>query len=155
MSFAVQNARIHKTQQKILREGTIPKKLEENFEKRLVITFLPIVSNSRGQVRQEKRVYRSRWKEKTARSIYLEVLRIDPHILIPFLLSISPKACETFDIAGFERCHTQRRIVLLGNGARSFLDDFATKHNLNEKSQFRQYLLFIFRPSELSRIVIV
>lgn len=136
--------------QEINRRRTIPAFYREILEERLIITFKPLGVQKRGKTPRSKEEYRVKYKEKKAQKVYLEILEDYPHIFIPFILAITPKGCERFNVTEFRQNHGLTEKIDLGDHVRATLESIARKRMFSQNPLFQLLIESVFPPQGLS-----
>ncbi|KAJ5206912.1 hypothetical protein N7472_003360 [Penicillium cf. griseofulvum] len=68
----------------------------------------------------------------------------DPHILIPFIIEISPRICESFDVLKFCETHTERYEIRFDEETKTFLEQTARQNDIEESLPFKKLMRFLF-----------
>lgn len=88
-------------------------------------------------------------RQRKARKVYLEVLKMDPHIFVAFVLTMSPKICSQFDRSPSDRLrfHQQHkgRKIFLSNDANLLFWQIAIDHGIANTSSFCHLMRAIFQ----------
>lgn len=126
---------------------TIPSDSLELLGERLAIAFAPKVKEQRRNGRRRNLEYVAQHRRKIARKIYLEILEKDPNIFLPFILTVSPRACLSFDISSFLKRHQSQGRHFLRNNAEAILWGLAKKHDIDGSLHFRKLMREIFQLS--------
>lgn len=128
-------------------ERTIPPDVLTNLDRGLGLSFGQSLHQiPAGQGRKTPQVYRLRWRLKKAQSVYWSIRQKDIHIFLPFILSIPPKACETFDVTQFDQHHSNRYKVSLSEDCKQLLENQAKKLGIEQNSQFKELITRLFNP---------
>lgn len=127
----------------INKHQTIPAVHRDILEERLVIACKPVVRQRRMEGRPRRDI-RSHFRQKKAHQVYLNVLDKDPGAFLPFLLGISPKVCETFDISSF---NVQKSSIHLGDDAKLLLEDIAKRREINQSPHYKRLIELLFPGS--------
>lgn len=137
------------------RRQTIPSFHREALEERLVISCKPLGRQQRRKVRRTQQEIRSHYKQRKAQKVYLEVLDEDPHVFLPFILAISPKACESFDISGFCQCHKKCKRIYLSNDAKTIFEDIAKRQKLDQSPHYKRLIEVLFPQGEYNNLYLL
>ncbi|KAJ6003672.1 hypothetical protein N7522_006364 [Penicillium canescens] len=134
---------VYETRDAIVQNKAISTTFQEVLEERLPIYCKPFTRQPprKGRTNQEHKVYQ---RNKRAHNVYLEVFEIDPHILLPFIICVSPGACRAFDVSAFRRQHCNRRAILPGNNSMKFFEEIALRQGINICSRYRELMLLHF-----------
>ncbi|PYH76408.1 hypothetical protein BO82DRAFT_296214 [Aspergillus uvarum CBS 121591] len=122
---------------------TIPGNSLSLLEERLSIICTTKEEPKRSN-RRENSHYVQQHRRKKARDVYLSIFDIDPHIFIPFILIVTPRACLSFNISEFQSKHTKQRTLFSCNEALNIFLGIARKHGLERNSLYRRFLGTIF-----------
>ncbi|OJD28255.1 hypothetical protein ACJ73_00334 [Blastomyces percursus] len=126
------------------RRRTIPLSYQKILEERLIITLKPLATRlERSKTRRPKEEYQERYKEKKAQKVYSEILEDYPHIFIPFILAIQPRACQRFDLEKF-RQHDLTDRIDLGNDVQAMLGSIAQKEGFNQNPLYKLLIESLF-----------
>lgn len=130
------------------RRETIPQVYLKDLEQRLVVTFKKSVPGRRipNKARRSKEEYKLQYTAKKAQQIYVEVAEDLPYLYIPFILAISPKSCEKFDLGLFRRERLTETVNLKDN-IRLILEDIATRNEFDQDRLFRKLIRTLFQGS--------
>lgn len=74
----------------------------------------------------------------------MEIWRIDPYILLPFIITISLYACEKFNTLAFRKQHTERHKICLDDDANDILDEIAQGLDNTPDSRYSDLIIFYF-----------
>ena len=113
---------------------TIPPIHQTTLENRLVIAFTPLDRLERRKVPRSRQQIKLRSMERKAARLYLKILDEDPDIFIPFIITVSPKACESFDLSSFLQRRKKHSGIHLKLGARLVLEDIAQRSEIISRS---------------------
>lgn len=130
-------APIYKKWEEINTSRTIPEAYFETLGERLAIAFIPTERKQRRSSRGQKRDYKSSHQRRRARKIYLQVFETDLNIFIPFVLAISPRACESFSFSKFLQHHEKKTIISFSDNALLLLWRAARDYGCDKTSHFK------------------
>ncbi|KAJ5531477.1 hypothetical protein N7527_004870 [Penicillium freii] len=91
--------------------------------------------------------YRTQHQRKVARRIYLLVFEEDPNIFIPFILSVSPRACEYFNFSNFKSQHEKRPKILYHESALFLIWMVARGHGIEKTNLFIKWVQWHMQSS--------
>ena len=117
------------------RRQAIPSKYREDLEARLFITCNPAgydPPHKRNKTKRPSWLVRSQFKQRKAQQVYREVLQDAPHAFLPFILSASPKFCESFDPYEFCKDKKGQRNFYFGDDVKTLLQDIAVKQEISQ-----------------------
>ncbi|EKV08135.1 hypothetical protein PDIG_60520 [Penicillium digitatum PHI26] len=136
---------IYRTRDDLRDCGTIPVENYETIAERLVITCKRHTDHRRrrkgGRAPQD---LRTKYQESKAQKSYSKVLEDDPHIFIPFIIDISPRICESFDVSKFCETHIERQEIGFDEKTKSFLEETARRKGIDESLPFKKLMRFLF-----------
>lgn len=127
------------------RHREIPSRYHKDLEDRLAVAFKPQTPHLR-QARgprqplrgtSRSRETRTRHKRKKAQIVYQYVSENAPHIFLPFILSTSPNACESFDPYHFCQSRKAEREVLLNNSVIRLFGSIAERHEFTQSPEYQ------------------
>lgn len=144
MSQPADIARVYAMREKIKREKSIPEEYLAILIERLPLSFGQYSHQDDPKSGRRSAVYQSRWRLKKAGSAYRRVRRTDPHIFLPFLLSISPRGCESFDNALFEQNHRDRYNLHLSNDCLTLLQAQGRNLEIQDNRDFQGFIKDLF-----------
>ncbi|KAI1086239.1 hypothetical protein F5B19DRAFT_175528 [Rostrohypoxylon terebratum] len=151
MMTSRQLTHINELIEELARQQTIPPSHLATLEQRLVIACKSQNRQLRGVEPRPRREIRSRYKQNKAQKVYLNVLAKNPHLFLPFLLVISPKACATIDTSSFlQNCNTTS--ICLLDITKDTLERIAQKNDITESPYFKNIIGRIFPSSQLSTL---
>lgn len=142
-NMATQVSRILKIAGELETSREIPATYREALEIRLAIAFGSFKRRPRQRIPRTPKEKRHHYQQKKAQKIYLDVLEMDSYIFIPFILAISPRACETFDILGFRRQHKNLERIHITN--KHFLDEIAVAVGIDQVTDYKRLAERLFR----------
>ncbi|KAJ3555421.1 hypothetical protein NPX13_g10360 [Xylaria arbuscula] len=146
---STQLSRISGIFQELFQQQILPSSYLPILEERLVIACKPIAPRHRGKERRPVQDSRLHHKLKKAKKVYLDILDQDPHIFIPFILAITPRACETFNILQFLKVHPRNDRIHFLDVARATLDSIAQRHGIIQDSHYKALIQSLFHgPSQ-------
>ncbi|PYH92691.1 hypothetical protein BO71DRAFT_420611 [Aspergillus ellipticus CBS 707.79] len=122
---------------------TIPGSSLSLLEERLSIIYTTKEEPKRSN-RCQNSHYIQQHRQKKAQDIYLSIFDIDPHIFIPFILIVTPRACLLFNISEFQSKHTKQGTLFSCNEALHIFLSIARKHGLERNLLYRRFLGTIF-----------
>ncbi|KAI0571624.1 hypothetical protein Alg215_10286 [Pyrenophora tritici-repentis] len=134
------------------RHREIPSRYHKDLEDRLAVAFKPQTPHLR-QARDPRqplggtsrsRETRIRHKRKKAQIVYQYVSENAPHTFLPFILSTSPNACESFDPYRFCQSRKAEREVLLDNNVIRLFASIAEKHGFTQNPEYQNLVTKIF-----------
>ena len=123
---------------------TIPSSFHSILQERLTITCATTSGHHRQETPQSPKNIRSRHKQKKANRVYLAILDYDPNLLIPFILAISPRACETFDVLRFCRLYTRTKKLHLKNDANLLLEKISRESQIDHSPYYKRLTEALF-----------
>ncbi|KAF2185279.1 hypothetical protein K469DRAFT_665560 [Zopfia rhizophila CBS 207.26] len=138
------SSRVYEVLKDLNRRQTIPANHRTTLEERLAIACKPLTRQPREKVPRARRDVRSYHKRKKAQSVYLGVLDEAPHVFLPFILAISPKACECFDSSDFCQDHKKQNRIPLSSEAKSILEEIAEKHEISQSPHYKRLIELLF-----------
>ncbi|KAL4766959.1 hypothetical protein BDW60DRAFT_201170 [Aspergillus nidulans var. acristatus] len=139
--------RMSNIQQELNRRQTIPTDYHDTLEKRLAITFKPPPSRlERRKTRRDKKEYKLKYNTRKAQKVYVEILEDYPHIFVPFILSVSPDACQRLDLEEFRKSLDITGKVDLGDDAQAILDSIAKKIGFDQSRLYQRLRKSLFSP---------
>jgi hypothetical protein len=136
---------IYETRDKLVATQTISAGFQPFLRERLPIYLkdFPRQQIRRKQTRsnKENKIYS---QLKKAHNVYMEIWRIDPYILLPFVITISPYACEHFNTLAFREQHTERHRICLDDDAKDILDEIAQGLDNTPNPRYSDLIIFYF-----------
>ena len=141
---------IYTIQDKLNEHGTIPTIYQTTLEDRLVIACRPLGRLQRRTVARPQKEIKLLSKQRHATRVYLNILDMDPHVFLPFIIAVSPKACESFNLSDFHQRHSKRdRLRLhLKNETRLVLEGMAQREEIiSQSTHFKRLIELLFQPS--------
>ncbi|KAF1994493.1 hypothetical protein P154DRAFT_527053 [Amniculicola lignicola CBS 123094] len=134
----------------LLRRRTVPASHRKILEERLAIAFKPLERQTRETTPRPIRDVRRRYKRKKAQKVYLDILDEDPHAFLSFILAISPKACERFEVSSFFQSREKQSRIPLNISTRAILHNMAKEHEFSQSHHYQIWidLLFPGSPSQ-------
>lgn len=137
-------SKVHNTSVEISQQRAIPSKLLTTLEEHLIITCTSYPRQARGDSLRARRDVRSYYKQKRAQKIYLEILDNAPQIFLPFILTVTPKACEKIKAIDFYQMHSDSKRIDLRRGTKIIFEEIARKNDLNESPHYRKVIRVLF-----------
>ena len=138
---------IYRTRDDLRECGTVPVDDYEIIAERLVITCKRHTDHRRRRKGgRGPRDLRSKYQESKAQKAYSKVLEDDPHIFIPFIMDISPRICESFDVLKFCETHTERHEIRFDEETKTFLEQTARRKDIDESLPFKKLMRILFPP---------
>lgn len=116
---------IYKTRDILLANRTIPDSFLPSLRVRLPIYVKDFPRQKKSKPPRTNQQNKEYSLLKKAHDTYLEVWRIDPHILLPFIITVSPFAAATFNTSTFRQMHIERYAIHLGEDGNDTLDEMA------------------------------
>ena len=147
------SSRIYRTMDELRKRETIPRGYLTNLEDRLVTTCKSNLGRlQRGAVRRTMQESRLKSAQRKAKKVYVDILNEDPNIFLPFILTISEKACHSFDVSQFCQNHKKEARICLNLEAKNILEDIATRHDLYREPNYKKLEDFLFpQPKPITR----
>lgn len=139
-----QTSRINDIFQELNQSRTIPSLYQDALEDRLLITCQRFSRQQRQTVPRAPNEYRSQHQRKKASTVYLKILDCDPHLFLPFILAITPKACETFNVFKFQQQKAEGNRLVLNDSAKLILEDIAKNCKIDSNPHFRRLIEALF-----------
>lgn len=137
--------RISNVQQELNRRCTIPTNYLSDLEERLSICFQCSAHRlKRDKKPRSREVYRHQYMMRKAQKAYLEILDDAPHLFIPFILAISPEACQRIKIQNIRKHPVWASQVRFKREVLAILQQIATKQKFEGSSLYERCLLFLF-----------
>ncbi|KAJ5318636.1 hypothetical protein N7476_005056 [Penicillium atrosanguineum] len=139
-------SRIYETRDKLVATQTISAVFQPFLRERLPI-FLKTFPNRQKQRQKQPRSNKENKaysQLKKAHAVYVEIWRIDPYILLPFIIEVSPYACERFNTLAFREQHTERYTISLDDDAKDTLDEIAQGLDIDPSPRFPDLIFFYF-----------
>lgn len=130
------------------RRQTIPVSYQETLEQRLAIVFKPVERQTRETTPRPIRDIRSHYKRKKAQRTYLDILDEDPHAFLPFILVVSPKACERFVVSSFYQGRGKQSRIHLKPQVMTFFRGIAEAHEFSHSRHYKRWIEILFRTEE-------
>jgi hypothetical protein len=131
---------IYEIWEEINRSQTISVSCFEIIGERLNIAFTVPEKKQRRSSQGQKPNYKSAHQRKKARNIYLDVFATDVHIFIPFILTISPRACEGFRISIFHQHHEKKTKIHFNDETLALLWRAARQYGCDNTVHFRKLM---------------
>ncbi|KAJ5460918.1 uncharacterized protein N7458_002470 [Penicillium daleae] len=144
MSQTADIARVYAMREKIKREKTIPEEYLVILIERLPLSFGQYPHQDAPKSGRRSAAYQLRWRLKKAGIVYRRVRRTDPHIFLPFLLSITPRGCESFDDERFEQNHQDRYNLHLSNDCLTLLQAQGRNLKIEDNRDFQDFIKHLF-----------
>lgn len=135
---------IYETRDRLIEAGTIPTSFREELEDRLSIYCKPFPRQKPGKQRRTNQETKTYQRQKKAHDVYMEVFDVDPQILLPFMVSVSPWACKQIVMSTFRQQHKVRRAIFLGNDAMEFFQEAARRQGISLYPRFRGLMAIHF-----------
>ncbi|KAF1357329.1 hypothetical protein EJ07DRAFT_128674 [Lizonia empirigonia] len=135
---------VHKTLLEISEQQRIPSRLLDTLEKHLIIFCTPYPRLPRSDSLRARRDVRSYYKKKRAQKVYVDMLDNAPQIFLPFILVVTPKACENLKAIDFYQMPTDGRRMKLRRGTKLVFDEIAEKNGLNDSPQYKKMIKVLF-----------
>jgi hypothetical protein len=136
--------RIYKVADELRRHRTIPTAFQETIEERLPIACNPLSGPLlRGGVPHTAKDSRLHYQKRKAISVYSKILKEDPDLLLPFIIAISPRRCESFDTSRVLEDHKKNRLNL-NHEAESILEEIAKKTGISESLPYKKLIQELF-----------
>jgi hypothetical protein len=136
---------IYRTRDDLRDCGNVPVEYYETIAERLFITCKHHTDHRRRKIGGRRpQELRSKYQESKAQKAYSKVLEDDPHIFIPFIIDISPRICESFDVSKFCELHTERNEIRFGEETKTFLEQTAGRKGIDESLLFKKLMRFLF-----------
>lgn len=145
---ATQWSRISKVHDELSRCNNIPSAYLSTLEERLLIAFHNFRRQERLKTPRASKDVRSQHTQKKANRVYLSVLDFNPHLLIPFMLAISPKSCETFNFSNGQAEQANLPNIHFGDGTKQTLQETAQRHNFEQHPFYRKLVDAIFETGQ-------
>lgn len=142
-----QLSHIYAIRRELTAAQAIPASYQSTLEERLPVAFRSFNRQSRLGRRRSSRQKYAYFRQKKANKVYSDVLETDPFIFIPFLLAISPRACEKFDISSFREQHHNTEGIRLRNG--HFLHRIALTHGIYQVAGYKSLTDRLFETPTL------
>jgi hypothetical protein len=124
----------------------IPKRYHGDLERGCVILWGKPKSTAGTEAREIKVVSR----ERRAQKIYSEVQEENFHVLLPFMLAVSPRACEGFNKMREMSTEFSTFRLNLGTESKDLLNRIATKNDFHSNPAYISLIAFLF-PAGLSK----
>lgn len=90
-------------------------------------------------------------RERRAQKTYCEVIEENCHMLFPFMLAVSPRACEGFVKIEEMNAEFSTFRLNLGTESKDLLNRIATKNDFHSNPAYISLIEFLF-PAGLSKI---
>lgn len=139
-----QSVNIDKVLRDLRRCRTIPLSYRTALEERLVILCKPLNRQPRRKVPRAIRDNRLHHNQKKAQNVYLQILEEAPGVFLPFLIAISPRACEELDLSTFLQNYKEQEQIQLRNDAEEIFEKTANTHGINESSHYKKLIRLLF-----------
>lgn len=137
-------SRVYEILTDLNRRRAIPIIHQATLEERLVIVCKPLDRLPRLKVPRPNLNVKSHYRQRRAQRVYLEVLDEDPCVFLAFILAISPRACESFDLRGFRQQHQKQSGTHLNDELKSTLDAIAEKQHFKQSPYYERLIESLF-----------
>ena len=122
---------------------TIPPSHQPKLKNSLVILFQRPPRKPSHPGRRGKEQLNAQFIHNKAARVYLDILDLDPHLFLAFILAISPRGCRDFDVQAFVKQHKHEKLRLTA-AAKSVLQNIAQEANILTNSHFRKLMISLF-----------
>lgn len=85
----------------------------------------------------------SRHRRKVAHRLYNDVFEYDHHTFLLFILAISPRACESFNLSAWRQSR-RKHVLCLGPSARTKLEAIASNSGFSDNLKFKDLIRSLF-----------
>jgi hypothetical protein len=137
-------SRLEKTFKEVERLHTVPINDRANLEDRLVITCKTYDRLPREATPRPASETRKHHHQKKAQRVYSEILTYEPHFYLPFILTISPKACLSVDVGKIRKYSNTLGRISLDHDAESIFKTIATKNGIDQSHYYKRVILVLF-----------
>ena len=131
-----QFSRIYDISRELWAAQGIPDSYRVALEQRLPIAFRSFDRRPRLMKQRTPRSKKEYSRQKKANKVYQVVFEMDPSIFLPFILAISPRACEAFNLIKFCQQHQKQDGIRLVN--REFLDGIAYTQGIRDTAGYKR-----------------
>lgn len=138
---------IRKTLSEITQRRDIPARLLNTLESHLIILCTTYHRQLRSESSRARRDIKSRSRFKRAQTLYVDILDEAPHLFLPVILVVTPRACEKLKANKLRDIQTGDRPIELRQSVRNTFEEIAGRNGLEGSPHYRKLIKTLFPPS--------